>query len=516
TPRIAEEFIASSMGPFTIYQSRRPVKGNAEEAGQPARTGDHVWFAMGQQMMILAVGDDFAQRLASYLAGRLEFSWEAMPFPGEAPADAGTILRCRVVTDELKYAIKAPFMRALDQMKQQKEAAAGESGEEKPAASPLDVPPDAILKFVEGIGLGQIKTGTLVMRRDDENLHVTAGLAVDRSRKMIGHYLQGMAGRTVSAYRMLPADSVAFNDIGFWDFGLFYQLLADLVKESFGPQGESITLTVEAMVPMQTGLSLRNDLLPVLGNEHGLVMFPAAGDTTPPTGQLPPAAFFFRPLKVEMVDKAINALEQKAGAGVQRSSYQGKSFYEIDWATPAETTDTDAPGQESAEPAVTPPDETDDAVAEVLKKNETMYIMILEPLVFVSPQRKSLEHIVDEGLKGNTLANSPLFGDMVKRVPTGCIQMAATDMHGLNLIWDSLPEGLPLVGGLKSLLGDSGTQGVSTQQLLLVDEGVVGQGRMPLAGFREWMKGLLILLQQADEEESGEQTSPAGSIPSGS
>jgi|GEM_PF-6758485 len=520
TPRIAEGYIASSMGPFTIYESRQPVTARTDEEGQPARTGEHVWMAMGQQMMILTVGDDFAKRLASYLAGRQQFAWQAMTFPGEEAGAAGTLMRCRVVTDELKYAIKAPFMRALEEMKKPDEEEGGEAAnEEQSPASPLDVSPDAILKFVEGIGLGQIEEGTLVMRRDGENLHVTAGMAVDRSRKMIGRYLQGLVGRSLSAYRMLPADSVAFNDMGFWDFGLFYQLLADLVKESFGPQGESMMLTVEAMVPLQTGLSLRNDLLPVLGNEHGLVMLPPDRGGDAATGQLPPAAFFFRPLKVEMVDKAVNAMEKKGLATIGRSTHQGKTVYEINLAgdDKAASPAPDEPG--ATEPATEAPAEPADAVTQVLQQNETMHLLILEPLVFVSPQRAVLEHIVDEGLKGNTLANSPLFGDMVARVPPGCIQLAATDMQGLNAIWDSVPADLPLVGGLKSLLAGSGTQGVSTQQLLLVDEGLVGHGQMPLASFREWMKGLLILLLQEDGEQpveqTGKQTGPAENRPSG-
>jgi hypothetical protein len=492
TPQISEEFIASSMGPFTLYQPRQPLVSPGTEGGKTAPE-EQVLFAMGQQMILLSVNDDFSQRLASFLAGRRQFSWDAMKFPGDDPDALGTLMRARFVTEDLKFAIKAAFMRSLEESDKKDEEESAE-GEEK-SASPFNIPSDAILKFVEGIGLGQVKEGTLTMRNDGENITVTAGLDVDRSRKMIGHYLQGIAGRTISAYKMLPADTVAFNNVAFWDFGLFYELLTELVKSSFGPQGESMLLSVEAMVPMQTGLSLRSELLPVLGNEHGLVMVPpSVSGADSAEGQFPPVAVFMRPLKVELLDKVISSLEQTAGLKVQRSTVQGKSFYEIDLSPKEEKEETAAGGEAAAgQDAGMDP-------AEAIMKNSKLYVITIEPLVFVSPYRAVLEHILDQGLKGNTLANSTIFGDLTQGVSTGCIQLAAADMKALGVVWDSLPADLPMVGGLKALFGEAGQQGVSTQQIYIVDEGVVGQGRMPLQSFKDWAKGFLLLFQKAADE----------------
>jgi hypothetical protein len=509
TPQMSEEYIASSMGPFTIYQSRPPQSTPGAAGDATAQPAEQVWFAMGQQMIMLSVGDDFTKRLASFLAGRLTYSWDTMSFPGEDPAALGTLLRARIVTEDLKYAIKAAFMRTLE--KDKKEKAEAEEGGEQAEASPFDIPPDAILKFVEGIGLGQVTEGTLKLRNDGENITVTAGMAVDRSQKMIGHYLQGISGRTISAYKLLPADTVAFNNFAFWDFGLFYQLLTELIKSSFGPQGESMLLSMEAMVPMQTGLSLRAELLPVLGNEHGMVMVPpsALGGAGSEAGKFPPAAIFMRPLKVELLDKAMSSLEKSVGLKIQRSTVEGKAFYEIDLSEDAPAEKTESGGEAVAEPAEAGAQEAEQDVTDALLKDTKVYMMTIEPLVFVSPNRAVLEHILAEGLKGSTLVNSSKFGDVMKGVNPGCVQLAAADMQGLGMVWDSLPADIPMVDGLKALFGEAGQPGISTQQIYVVDKGLVAQGRMPLQSFKDWTKGFLLLFEKA-AAESEEQPEPDG------
>jgi len=501
----------SSMGPFTIYrmkESPEPEKEKEKEKGKKPFQVDDITLAVGNQMMVLALDGDLTKKLAKYLAGQTAPGWHEMSLKGEPPLTGTTIARARIVTEKLKYVVKSLVIRMMEKekekeqeketQKEQKEISAeekgtqsetqvkkpsekpseetgetsAEPGPEKPKKKPgaLDFPPEAILKFVEGLGLGQIEEGSIVLREDGDKMSATTSFKIDRSiKKFLGQYLDGMEGRSLSVYKYLPEDTVMFNNVAFVDLKLFYTQMSALFKSAFGPQGEMILLSLEAMVPMQTGLSLRDDIFPLLGHEYGVVVAPVKKSAESTSSLLPPAAFFLVPDKIEVVEKCFNTLEKLAGLKITKEMYRDKKVYST-------------------------------VIGEKAEEAFPLGAIVMDKVVFISPNLALLHKIADGILDGKTIDKNPQMQPYLAKIPPNCIQFALSDMKRLADVLPQIPEDNPL-SAFVSLLGKTELEGISHHRVILQDNGIVAQSETSTTTYKNYMKALFHFLMGLQEKK---------------
>ncbi len=496
-------FKVTALGGYTIYtaaatgkKSTAVKKAGATDSGSTPEAknetsaeklvekleGQSFSFALGDQVIVVAVGMDVAHEVAAVLAGRPAFTWKPISAEVPVPATARSVFHARLATAEIAGVAKSALEKwAAAEKARQAEAAAKKKDDEqggKKQGGEMNIPADSVVNFLEGLGLGSIEEVSVNLRQADDRMYSLFEARMNpEAAGMIPTYIRGINGHQVGVYKMLPADTAAFNDVALMDFPLFFQELLANVKTAFGPQGEGMVMQLEMMAQMKSGLSVREDILPLLGQEQGMALMNMAvkggdGDVPP----LPPAVFYFVPRQPELLDKVMTALEKTAGLVIKREPYREQTLYSV-------------------------------SLGKKDEKGPSIDAMLINGVVFVGMSSQLIHHVADELAAGNTIGDAPWMKPYLNRMRPDCVQFSISRMAEVRKILAGMPADSPVHAFLKMMGGASGGSGdyILAQNVYIGSAGLTGVGEAPTAAMVDSLSSLVKLVREKEKEKKEEQ-----------
>jgi len=311
-------------GPFLVYAL--PAGGALPPLPGPAAgfaAGKRVTVARGEHTVLLAFQVEAKDLVAQYVAGN-RAAGATPPAQGAAEA-AATVLTFRLDTRFLDKLIPLGVAKAIDYLYRPAEP----TKEGAPAFGRQffrDIPPEKVEAFLLGLGIQDWQSLEGALSRDGERYRVQAGATIKPEPHFLQRYLQGVVAKPLQAPRLLPAGLAEYGSYRL-DLPLLYRLLADHARDTLGPKGEALFSGVELAVNLKLGMSLRTQLLPLLGAEYGFASWPGA--------ELSDRVGFFIPEDPALLGVCLQALGKAGLVRSEETRLEGSTLYTL--ATGADT-----------------------------------------------------------------------------------------------------------------------------------------------------------------------------------
>ena len=267
------------VGPFKIYT--KPAAGE-----ERARS-----MACGENTVVMAWGEDLSRAVAAYVAGTP---------PPAAPAEADPLLagrggpppQARLHLDLASLGVMSDAAVARMIHKLQAPPPPDQTGGETSALRAMlaKIPEEKMNEFVTGLDLDMVRTVDAAFYRDGGRCLASVALGLAGGDGVMPAYMDSLRARRMKVLPLLPADTLVVSD-GLGDPAGFFRRLQAHAAKTLGPQGEAAFMVLELAAQVKFGLSLYQQILPLLGGEWGMALIPLPGAAGEPPAQ--PAAVLF-------------------------------------------------------------------------------------------------------------------------------------------------------------------------------------------------------------------------------
>lgn len=178
--------------------------------------------------------------------------------------------------------------------------------------------PEKVKAFVAGLGLGQVRDVCYGIWQEGDVLKLHSFMTMEDGKSLVNDYYKGAKALKVAGYEYISDDVASAVDF-VADLPGFYRLLRQTAVSAFGNQAEMLFLPLEILAGSTLGMSLTDEILPMVGGELGFVNVDAAFDPSNPMDVLKSFVFFCVPKDIALLEKAMAACEKNLELKVDRT-----------------------------------------------------------------------------------------------------------------------------------------------------------------------------------------------------